>query len=233
MRYTQRPLKWSYIQIYINKTYYDASWVRTTVATIIKSMLVKILLFSSLEKSFSAVVTAGRRFPDLYPEFSGLLVDTHLPSTQIYKFLPFSKIFGIFQLLKFPPKRLFVPDCRTAAAIRFRLSSTLPSRKSEGTMYDTTFRNKEPGTSCLQDSLLVSSSFICCSALWSILSPCRYPSAINSHLQVSPFFQNIWNLSTAKISPQTALCPRLPNGRVDSLSSIVYASFTRQLSRVT
>ena len=170
MRYTQRPLKWSYIQIYINKTYYDASWVRTTVATIIISMLVKILLFSSLEKSFSVVVTAGRRFPDLYPECSGLLVDTHLPSTQIYKFLPFSKIFGIFQLLKFPPKRLFVPDCRTAAAIRFRLSSTLPSRKPEGTMYDTTFRNKEPGTSCLQDSLLVSSSFICCSALWSILS---------------------------------------------------------------
>ena len=132
VRYTQRPLKWSYIQIYINKTYYDASWVRTTLATIIKSMLVKILLFSSLEKSFSAVVTAGRRFPDLYPEFSGLLVVTHLPSTQIYKFLPFFKIFGIFQLLKFPPKRLFVPDCRTAAAIRFRLPSTLPSRKSEG-----------------------------------------------------------------------------------------------------
>ena len=42
--------------------------------------------------------------------------------------LPFFKVFGIFQLLKFPPKRLFVPDCRTAAAIRFRLSSTLPSR---------------------------------------------------------------------------------------------------------
>ena len=146
------------------------SWVRTTLATVIKSILVKILLFSSLEKSFSAVVTAGRRFPDLHPDFSGLLVVTHLPSTQIYKFLSFFKIFGIFQLLKFPPKRLFVPDCRTAAAIRFRLLSMLPSRKPEGTMYDTTFRNKEPGTSCLQDSLLVSSSFICCSALWSILS---------------------------------------------------------------
>ena len=137
MRHTRGPLKWSFIQIYINKTYYtyDASWVRTTHATVIKSILVKILLFSSLEKSFSAVVTAGKRFPDLYPDFSGLLVVTHLPSTQIYKFLP--------------------------------------------------------------------------------------------------FFQNIWNLSTAKISPQTALCPRLPNGRGDSLSTIVYTSFTRQLSRVT
>ena len=130
MRHTRGPLKWSFIQIYINKTYYtyDASWVRTTLATVIKSILVKILLFSSFGKSFSAVVTAGKRFPDLYPDFSGLLVVTHLPSTQIYKFLSFFKIFGIFQLLKFPPKRLFVPDCRTAAAIRFRLSSTLPSR---------------------------------------------------------------------------------------------------------
>ena len=124
MRYTQGPLKWSYIQIYISKTYYtyDASWVRTMLATVIKSILVKILLFSSFEKSFSAVVTAGKRFPDLHPDFSGLLVVTHLPSTQICKFSLFSKY------LEFPPKRLFVPDCRTAAAIRFRLSSTLPSR---------------------------------------------------------------------------------------------------------
>ena len=109
VRYTQRPLKWSYIQIYINKTYYDVSWVRTTLATIIKSMLVKILLFSWLEKSFSAVVTAGKRFPDLYPDFSGLLVVTHVPSTQIYKFLPFFKIFGIFQLLNFPPNSSLSP----------------------------------------------------------------------------------------------------------------------------
>ena len=136
MRHTRGPLKWSFIQIYINKTYYtyDASWVRTTLATVIKSILVKILLFSSLEKSFSAVVTASKRFPDLHPDFSGLLVVTHLPSTQIYKF---------------------------------------------------------------------------------------------------SLFQSIWNFSTAKISPQTALCPRLPNGRGDSLSTIVYTSFTWQLSRVT
>ena len=80
-------------------------------------------LVSKIHFSFPVRLSAARHFGASY-----LLVVTHLPSTHIYKFLPFFKIFGIFQLLKFPPKRLFVPDCRTAAAIRFRLSSTLPSR---------------------------------------------------------------------------------------------------------
>ena len=111
MRHTRGPLKWSFIQIYINKTYYtyDASWVRTTLATVIKSILVKILLFSSLEKSFSAVVTAGKRFPDLHPDFSGLLVVTHLPSTQIYKFSLFSKYLEFFNCQNFPPNGSLSP----------------------------------------------------------------------------------------------------------------------------
>ena len=43
-------------------------------------------------------------------------------------FLQLSLEATIRQLLKFPPNRLFVPDRRTAAAIRCRLSSTLPAR---------------------------------------------------------------------------------------------------------